>query len=355
MDKINILMCCSDLSVKGGMVSVVKNYLGYDNWDMFSIKYIPTHVEKNKIIVVLYFAIEYLRLLFLMCTGKYQILYLHTAERGSFYRKTLLARTAKKFKIKTIMHHHAAEFELFYESQSEGKKKFIDGTLELVDLNIVLSNRLVSMITSKAPNANVKVLYNAVGTFNHNPYNKAATNVIFLGRLGKRKGAYDLLRAIKNIDKKINVNVRFYLCGDGDIENINKMVKDMEINHRIAHVGWIAGTQKTEFFKNSMINILPSYNEGLPMSILETMAYGIPNISTNIASIPEVIVSGINGILIEPGEIKAIEDALLMLIDSEELRFKFSTNSWKLINNEFGLEAHINKLKNYMLDLMGEA
>lgn len=46
---------------------------------------------------------------------------------------------------------------------------------------------------------------------------------------------------------------------------------------------------------NAMVNVLPSYNEGLPMTILETMAYGIPNISTSIASIPEVLHNNDNG------------------------------------------------------------
>ena len=45
--KINVLMCCSELSVKGGMVSVVKNYLNYNNWDEYNIIYVPTHTDKN--------------------------------------------------------------------------------------------------------------------------------------------------------------------------------------------------------------------------------------------------------------------------------------------------------------------
>ena len=52
---------------------------------------------------------------------------------------------------------------------------------------------------------------------------------------------------------------------------------------------------KNRIYKTIAINVLPSYNEGLPMSILETMAYGIPSITTNIASIPEVVVDGVNG------------------------------------------------------------
>ena len=47
---INVLMCGSALSVKGGMVSVVKNYLNYKNWGDIKVDYIPTHIEKNSVL-----------------------------------------------------------------------------------------------------------------------------------------------------------------------------------------------------------------------------------------------------------------------------------------------------------------
>ena len=109
--KINVLMCCSELSVKGGMVSVVKNYLNYNNWGEYNIIYVPTHTEKNKLVVFLYFIISYIKILKMAMFGNIEIAHLHTAERGSFYRKAILVRTLKRFGIKTIMHHHAAEFE----------------------------------------------------------------------------------------------------------------------------------------------------------------------------------------------------------------------------------------------------
>ena len=63
-NKEKVLMCCSELSVKGGMVSVVKNYLNYPDWNNYEIVYIPTHTEKNKIIVAAYFAIAYIKILY---------------------------------------------------------------------------------------------------------------------------------------------------------------------------------------------------------------------------------------------------------------------------------------------------
>lgn len=349
--KKNVLMCGSELNVRGGMVSVIKNYLNYEQWEPYNIIYIPTHIEKNKLIVLLYFIQAYVRILFRAFRGDFEIAYFHTAERGSFYRKAILIRTLKRFGIKTVMHHHAAEFEDFYAGLSDKKKKFVNNTLEMVDLNIVLSNRLVPMITDKAPHANVKVLYNAVKTYKSNPYNTEAHNILFLGRLGERKGTYDLLKVIKKLDKKLPEKVQFYLCGDGDIEGVKKTVVEYGIEHRIAHIGWIDGKQKMEYIEKSMINVLPSYNEGLPMSILETMAYGMPNISTSIASIPEVISEGKNGFMITPGDLDKLYDNIMILANDEDLRLRISKQAWNDITHEFALDVHISKLKSYLVDI----
>lgn len=339
-------MCCSSLDTKGGMVSVTKNYLNYPNWGEYKIKFIPTHFDTNKWVVMMYFAIQFVKIWFTVITGKYDIAHLHTAERGSFWRKSFLLKFFHRHGIKVVLHHHAAEFEDFYAKCSEQQKKKVCKTLAEADVNIVLSERLVSMIKDKEPSAKVEVLYNAVSTYERNPYSLEARNVLFMGRLGVRKGTFDLIEAIKRLDSRIPEDVKFYLCGDVGEKEVEAKVKELGIEHRIAHIGWIDGEQKKEFISKSMINCLPSYNEGLPMTILETMAAGVPNISTNIASIPEVIKDGENGYLITPGDIDTLTDRLYNLIQNSSLRKEFSDQSFKLVSEGFSLGTNIGKLKN---------
>ncbi len=350
----NVLMCCSTLNTKGGMVSVVKNYLNYKDWGKYNIKFIPTHFDTNKWIVMAFFAIQFAKIWWTVKTGKYEIAHLHTAERGSFWRKTFLMRFFQKQGIMVILHHHAAEFEDFYAKCSNAQKKRVRKALADADVNIVLSERLVPMIKDKEPKAHVEVLYNAVSTYPVNPYSIESKNVLFMGRLGIRKGTFDLIEAIKRLDEKISKDVKFCLCGDVGEEEVKKKIAELGIQHRIAHIGWIDGEQKKEFVSKAMINCLPSYNEGLPMSILETMAAGIPNISTNIASIPEVIKNEENGFLIEPGNVDALTEKLYQLIQNEDLRQTFSKKSFELINEKFSLNAHMVKLKE-MYDQMDKS
>ena len=338
-------MHCSTLNTKGGMVSVTKNYLGYKGWGDYDIKFIPTHFDSNKWMVMAYFALQFGKIWWHVMTGNYKIAHLHTAERGSFWRKKILMDFYHKHGIKVVMHHHAAEFEDFYEKCTEAQKRKVQKVLADADVNIVLSKRLVPMIKEKQPKARVEVLYNAVNTYDDNPYSLDARNVLFMGRLGVRKGTFDLIEAIKRLDKDIPANVKFYLCGDMGENEVCQKVKGLGIEHRIAHVGWIDGEQKREFMSKSMINCLPSYNEGLPMTILETMAAGIPNISTNIASIPEVLFDGENGYLITPGDVDALVDRLRKLINEPDLRKQFSEASYALVTRDFSLVSNIEKLK----------
>ena len=349
---INVLMCGSVLSVKGGMVSVVKNYLNYKDWEDVDIRYIPTRINANKYVLVLYFMWAYIKILCLALIGKVDIVHLHTAERGSFFRKAFLVQTFNILGIKTVMHHHAAEFELFYTSLSERRKKYVRHILELTDLNIVLGEEFAQLLRNKASKAKVKVLYNAVGTYSYNPYNKDARNILFLGVLCERKGVYNLLQAIKLLDPQIDKTIKLYLCGDGEMEKVKQMIKELGISHRIAHLGWIVGEQKKLFMANAMVNVLPSYNEGLPMTILETMAYGIPNISTSIASIPEVLHNNDNGFLVKPGDIDALAEVLKKIIENSSLREEFSQKSYQLITKSFSLDKNIEILKSYYKSLI---
>lgn len=352
MEVIRVLMCGSDLSVKGGMSTVIKNYLSYTKWKSIMITYIPLHVEGRKISKIFFFLNGLIKILFLCVVKKIDVVHLHTAERGSFYRKAIISKLCGAFGIQTIMHHHSAEFEEFYSALKLRNKRYVSHVLENVDLNLVLGNQLIGMITKKAPRAKVKVLNNSVDTYSERLYNVKATGILFLGRFGRRKGIYDLLQVIKILDEKIDRKYMFYLCGDGEIDKVKKIINSMKISHRIGYIGWLDLESKKELYKKIKINILPSYNEGFPMTILETMAYGIPNISTRVASIPEIIKDGSNGVLIEPGSVGTMAETLYMLLNNDELCEQMSKRAYNDICEKYSVGNNYSKLEKLYIGLV---
>lgn len=338
----NVLMCCSDLSYKGGMVTVVNNYLNVAQWHDVRFFFVPTHRQAGKVGLAWQFAKGTARAALL--SRKVDVAHLHVAERGSFVRKGLLVKLLHALNVPVVLHHHGAEFEPWYQGCSPRMKRWINSVLSSAEMNIVLSRRLLPMISSKAPDARVMALYNAVATFPENRYDADRKEVLFLGRLGERKGVYLLLEAIRNLDAELPGDIRFNLCGDGEVEQVRQRAESMGIAHRIGHIGWTAGELKEQILNRTVVNVLPSYNEGLPMTILETMARGIPNLSTRVASIPEVIEDGVTGLLMEPGNVEQLTDKLRKLLTDLELRLKISENSYNLINERFSLDSSVKQL-----------
>lgn len=343
--KCRVLLVGSDLSVKGGIVSVLKNYLAYDKWENVKLYYVPTHVDKKGAQKAIYFIKSLRKVRAYLNTGKISVAHIHVSERGSFFRKIIVSNMCLKKGVPVILHHHGAEFNEFYDQSNFIVKKLIRNTLKKVNLNIVLSNQLISMIKDKCPEANVAALPNAVPVEDGNHYNPDATNLLLLGELNERKGVYVLLDAISHMDSELAPDVKLYLCGNGDLDRLKERIKELSLEHRIAHIGWIDKEEKAAIFANTKINVLPSYNEGLPMTILETMGYGIPNVSTAIASIPDVIKNGKTGFLVQPGSATELEEALWKLLNNDELRLEISKNSHELIVNNYSLDVYIKRLK----------
>ena len=352
--KRKILMTGPAASVQGGMRTVVNQYLSSEHWKAAEIRYIPTYVEASYVEKLLFFGIRFLQIIFVGLIWKPDVLHMHVSERGSFWRKAILLRLFRKFGVKTVLHHHGAEFFPFYEGASAWKRKYIEQTIEMTDVNLVLSSYHLGLMKDRFSQGNFKVLYNAIEPENGNIYDPDATGILFVGRLGERKGTYDLIEALSDLEDKLPSEIKVYFCGDGEVEKVKKLLEEKNLSHRAAHVGWCAKAQLKQFFEQSMLLILPSYHEGLPMSLLEAMYAGIPCIATEVDGIPELIRSGSNGLLVEPGNIEQIKNSLLQLIQNKELRKEFSREGYQTVSRYFLLAEHIKILETLYCEILSK-
>lgn len=353
-EKMRILMCSSDIAhVKGGMVTVIKNWLEYQGWENTEILYIPTHREGTKIFKVLYFLIAIVHIAYILVRGKTDLVHLHVSERGSFYRKAFLVRLCCRLKVPVILHHHGAEFEEFYGNMNKRGQDYVRKILEMADCNLVLSEAHREVMKKKAPGARMEILHNAIQVEEKRKYNISGTGILCLGRLGKRKGTFDLLEAVAGIDKVLPEKVQLWLCGDGDLDEVREKATELGVINRVTYLGWITGKSREKCMSEALIHVLPSYKEVLPMSILETMAWGIPNISTRIASIPEAIEDGVTGFLIEPGDVKALQEKILILLGEVRLREKMSKKGYEKVQKEFSLRECVARLEKIYRGLIG--
>lgn len=345
-DKSKVLMVGPDLSVKGGMKTVVNQYLSSKEWKNTELIYVPTYIEKNNIVKLLFFVKQYSKILGICMKKNVSLMHIHVSERGSFWRKAAVLLLGKKAGIPTVLHHHGAEFVEFYENAKPWIKQKIVSIINAADVNIVLSDYQLQRMEKLFPEARFQVLYNGIEIESKNHYKGSEKGILFVGRLGKRKGVYDLLEALKNIDDQLGEDVKVYLCGDGEVAHVKETIKSLKLSHRIGHVGWCSKQELQELYEKTGIYVLPSYHEGLPMALLEAMSYGIPCISCCIDAIPEVLETDTNGILIHPGNIEELQNAILKLINNDIIRRNMSKQAYHTVCSQFSISEKIIQLEN---------
>ena len=340
----NVLMVGVDKTTVGGMLTVIENYLEDPAFcRQTNLKYASAVVRGNKL--------SKLAALFQNLPGIWRtirreqidIVHVHMAERGSVFREGFIVWMAKKMGCRTIIHMHGATVEDWYMRQARWVQKLTGKIFNTADLMLVLGENWVPFMERVMGPQNrkkIKVLYNGAAVEEENRYNPDAKNVLFYGMLIPRKGIEDLLAAFQMILDDIPDDVNLILYGDDGEKNIMEKIEKYGLRERAQYRGWLKLGERTRCFEETMIHVLPSYNEGLPMTVLETMGYGIPNISTPVAAIPEVIKDGENGRLVKPGDRKGLAAAMKELILCRELRTAFSRQAYQDVRETFSLQAH---------------
>ena len=344
-DYMKVLMVGVHKSTKGGMWTVVDNYLKDENFmKKYNIKYIPTAVSGNAIKRIIYSQYGIIKTFLYTIFNNYDILHVHMSERMSVFRKGIIMKISKIRNAKVIIHMHGAEFEEWYKTlpcnKKEKVKKILNSSNKIIILGEYWRDFISSLLNDKKK---VEVIYNSVKCPSENLYNINTKNLLFLGAIGKRKGIYDLLETMK-IVKSGGLKTKLLLYGPDVTGGINDLIIKENLSDYIEYRGWLSEEDKSKIFTEEIaLNVLPSYNEGLPMTILETMSYGIPNISTNIAAIPEVLNSN-NGYINEAGDYEEIAKNIIEFLNDEKRRRQLSVNSYETIIKNFSIEKHIKKM-----------
>lgn len=337
-ENIRVLIIGSDSSVKGGITTVIDSFLKYKWPSNVDIDFLPTYIEEDILKKIVFFLKALIIYCYKLVTNSFDIAHIHMSYKGSFFRKLIIVKLGRLFKKKIIIHMHGSEFEIFYKNSNLKIKKMISDMFFGCDKIIVLGESWKEVVKKISENSEVSVLRNAVSLPKYiAKWSKNSINVLFLGVLIKRKGIDDLIESIKILsDRGVldKLNYNFIIGGSGPEEkNIKHKISEYKIDKYVDMVGWVDGKFKEDLLRNSQIFILPSYNEGLPMGILEAMSFGIPVISTNVGSIGELVINDVNGYIVDTNSPQEIADVLEKMTSSKWE--KLSSNSRICIKQEF--------------------
>lgn len=348
-----VLMVGPDLSLHGGIVSVVQGYLDGglpEACDAFD--YLGTGVGSSKLGKSLAFTWALIR--YAMIMPSYDIIHLHISARGSYKRKSIMARMAHKAGKYVILHDHDGEFKKAFEEGGDSYRRDVRNTFGIADRVVVLSEEWRDYFSENVCDLKkIIVVHNGVKVPDQPCSPCSRQDVLFLGRLDANKSPDVLLRASREILSRFP-ETKIVFGGDGEVEKNKVLAKELGISDRCEFHGWVVGDKREGLFERAAVYCLPSKNEGLPMSVLEAMAHGIPTVATAVGGVPHVIEDGVSGFLIDVDDEVALSESLASLLAEPELREELGRNGRDKVILKFGLDRTVARVVGIYRALMLE-
>ena len=340
--KKRICMVVQDPMVKGGIAAVVNGYRGSKLEKDYDIIYVESYKDGNKFAKIYKAICGYLHYIKVILADKPSLVHIHSSFGPSFYRKIPFIYFAKFTGIPVINHIHGADFNQFYKNAGVIKRNIVREVYGKCTVLIALSQEWRDNLCQIVPSSRIRIIENYSILHEdalEDRINRQCNNrVLFLGELGRRKGCYDIPAVVKDVQNEIP-DVRFVLCGSGaDQEQVKTL-----FSSNVEFPGWVRNDEKDRLLRESDIFFLPSYNEGMPMSVLDAMGYGLPIVSTKVGGIPRIVTG--NGVCCNPGDTKAMSQAIITYLKDNCVRSEAGKASLDIVKSHFLLESHLAKLK----------
>lgn len=270
-----------------------------------------------------FFLMALLRFLVLAMGRRPLLLHVHLASRGSALRKLILCAIADLCHVPYLIHLHGSQFDLFFRGLPPFAKALIGRMFRRAARVVVLGRSWRDLVVDEIgiPAERVEVIYNGVPrpAAQHGGRKPGPCRILFLGRLGERKGVPELLQALAG-PALAALDWQATLAGDGDVERFRNQAAELGLSGQIAFPGWVGREAVDALLAEADILALPSHNEGLPIAVLEALAHGIAVIATPVGGLPDMLESERSAVLVPPGDNAALTEALARLIGDEALR-----------------------------------
>ncbi len=321
--RVRVLQLGPSLAVRGGVSTVEQLIMDYLP-QYVAVRHVPTMDEGSTFARAHVYARALGTLRGALRSLEPTIVHIHFASRGSTLRKMILAEMVTRAGRPMVLHAHGAGFDDFYRKLPGPLRRNVCRILQRANVFIALSSQWREFYIEECEliPGQVTVLPNPVRVSADVPHREGRKQVqfLFLGRLGERKGAYDLVRAFGALPDAVRARARLVLAGDGDVAGIRKLAAPYGANVRV--LSWIDARERDRLLAQSDVFTLPSRAEGIPMALLEAMAAGLPGITTAVGGIPDVFRHGTEGLLVQPGDVAGLSAAMARYVSDDAARLE---------------------------------
>lgn len=170
-------------------------------------------------------------------------------------------------------------------------------------------------------------------------FDQKILKLVYIGRLAEGKGLFETLEALQLLHERGTGRFELSLAGGGAAEDsLRACVAKLGISAMVRFVGPVFDEDKHRFWTNAHLFVFPSWSEGLPYAVLESLASGTPLITTSVGGIPDAVTHGIHGIIVPPGDAVAIANALQALEMDRPRLHKMSAACIEKARQQYSIE-----------------
>lgn len=291
---------------------------------------------------------KYLKWLYLLLAQNDILIHFNLAlSKASTVRDSPLILLARLFRKPMVIHVHGGEFLTGREMPGWMRfalKKVFCGQ----NPKIVLSRSEEETLRQKLSGSNIFVLPNCIDLEEASKFSRAYVKdktllLLFLGRISLDKGIDFIFQAFQHLRKR-NIRFEFTMAGTGPGEELY-IRKFAELLAQDFHYkGVVAGEKKIDVLKSCDIFLLPSFFEGLPMALLESMSFGLVPVTTDVGSMKYVVKNGYNGILVRERSSEEIASAIETLYLNREYMRELGANARQYIFSTYDPTAYFARL-----------
>ena len=350
----SIFIACPWTPKGGGMYKVADYMVQAQSTeaDSASAKFMPldTRGDKNAAFSMLVLFSALVKVAAGRFNGSLKGVHVNMAERLSLFRKGTLIAFCKLLGVPVVLHLHAAQLHHFYRALPAPIKAITRWFFSISSHCIVLGEAAKSFVVNelKVPAEKVSIVINGVPRANVARRQRSPSEpfrVLFLGNLSERKGVSDLLNAFSKIKGEAHLPAsNLYLAGGGDIDKYTLLAKELGIAQRVHFEGWCNQDKASLLLASADVLVLPSYDEGLPLVILEALSQGVAVICTPVGEIPSVLTHSKNALFVQPGDIAGLATTLADLINDDDLRNSLEVNGREIYEQKFSIKKFFNDI-----------
>jgi len=350
-----VAMLGPSLDAQGGIATLARTFITSKSLDGVEVRYFPTVGDGSKLTKIGQMAKGQAGFLRSLGEG-WDLVHIHVADGNSFYRKMAYFQQARAAGLPVVLHNNFAHLDDLVAKSKVHESIVRKCYSDAAQVHCVSHDMARNITEWTDGQANVRVLFNPVPAEEF-PWSgpRGARDepvVLFMGRVGERKGIFDLIEAWPSVVEACP-RARLRVGGDGDLDRLHERVDALDLADSVEVLGWISGEDRLEAYAEADVYCLPSYAEGLPISVLEAMASGLAVVSTTVDGIPDAVVEGETGFLLEPGDREGTADRLVRLLKDVEQRDRFGVAARHRVEQVFDGDILAATLRRYWEELSG--